>query len=284
MKYIRTHKFSPTSLVIGVVTNGTYLDYTKFNLLQLFKVDINVSLDGPPQIHDKYRKFINNKKGSLEKIFKKLRTIPCSERKKIRIMTVVTPKTYKYLSDTLMFIKRLGFSDIKFLPTFQYDRWKNKDIAGFKKVVNDFKQNYNKIFLKTKTDEDLDILNPKMYTIKNGRIFRDSYMMQNCDKLCVDFKGDFYPCERLLGFSERKKHIWKFGNIDTHVNLSLREIMLKKIRHYIERSFPVVKLKEPYFCPLSFYFLAEQKDKYNRNDAIRYCLVISELYEKFSSK
>lgn len=254
-------------------------------MLQQFKADIYLSLDGPAQIHDKYRKFRFNKQGSFEKILNKLKTIPYSQRKKIRIITVVTPKTCQYLSNSINFIKSLGFSNISFFPTFQYNQWKDKDISNFKIEVRNFKQNRNKIFLKDKFNNHFDTLNPKkIINISDSGVFANPYKMQNCDKLCVDFQGDFYPCERLLGFTERKKHIWKFGNVDTVVDLPKRSEMLGKIRHYIEESFPKIKSKEPHFCPFSFYFLAEQKDKRNRKEAINYCFTISEIYEKLFSE
>ncbi len=250
-----------------------------------FNVDVTLSLDGPASVHDKNRKFKYSKKGSFEKILTGLKTIPKEERKKITIFTVITPETYRSITDTSMFLNRLGFRKIKFFPNFQFNEWKEVDLKMLKNTIDEFKVSYSKIILNSKKIRSISYLNPKENNKKiNSETIKDSFSMRNCDKLSVDFNGNFYPCDRIIGFPEIKKKKWCFGNIDTDVDLSLRQKMLNEISCDMENLFPGYNFKKPFFCPFSFYLLGGAMNKVKKIKAIAFCFRISDIYEDFFKK
>lgn len=231
-------------------------------------------------VHDKYRKFKFDNKGSYNKIVDNLELIPFSERKSIKIISVFTPITLKYLTNAYSFIQKLGFRDINFLPTFQFEQWNKKNMEYLKHSLIDFRKKCLKNYDYAK-DRSFTISNPqKFYSSKNKISNGISYKLDKCDKLCVDCNGNFYPCERLLGLSEGGKESWGFGNIKKMVDLSMRKRILKDIRIEIAKKFPEFDLKESRFCPFSFYFLSFRKDKKNTVQAIKHCLNVSKIYDR----
>jgi len=81
-------------LHFGVTTNGTLLDETIINFLIKNDVRLTISLDGPKEIHDRYRKSIQGN-GSYDKIIANLQRIRKNSKKyffsKIGFNIVISP-------------------------------------------------------------------------------------------------------------------------------------------------------------------------------------------------
>lgn len=216
----------------SMTTNATLLSGKLVDFLVKEKFSITVSLDGPKNIHDEYRKFAGQKeKGSFDVMMKNLENIrekyPQFYKKNILFNTVLDPKRsfkcvndYIYSEDFLqenIFLSSLVSEnykkdkpkiDDKFIEEQQYEIFKlmlyklgkldEKDIS---KIMLNY---FDKLWKDCKRKRGLrrDELPFKWHhsgpCIPGGlRLFLNAY-------------GEFYPCERVSETNE----LCKIGNID----------------------------------------------------------------------
>ena len=228
-------------------------------------------------MHDSNRVFPKSNIGSFKKIMHNLKKIPLSQKGAIGVTSIISPEYSSSLIDIFSFIRKLGFVNFDFYPIFQYNWWNKKDISSFEQAMKKLTKHYCDLFNNNKVDE-VFLLQVLHTLIKTGQ-FWDYNKMEKCQKLFVDPKGDFYPCEIILGMSAEQKKNWRIGNLNTGVDILLRKKILKMAGDYLKSTFPNLKLEAPCFCPFSFYFWA----KSNRKDckkALSFCLKFSEIYRK----
>jgi len=124
----------------SLTTNGTLIDQEVIDLINKYKINIQVSLDGNKKSHDLNRKF-NNSEGSFDIVLLKLKEIQ-SKCPNIKLTTVcvVTPETVKNFAENVKFLFFNGFYDIGTTVCSDYI-WSENDYLEYKKqlkILGDF--------------------------------------------------------------------------------------------------------------------------------------------------
>jgi len=202
-------------------TNGTLLGRKEIiDFLVQHDIHISISLDGPQDIHDRYRRFRNNKP-TFETIFNNLihlkKRFPGYFAKRISIIGVLTPPLdMKRISD--FFFKNDLFKELEERFTFSIvdtnDSTLIQDLCledEFKKIkeVMDSMLNRYKAALISGTYHELDIekgfLLRRFHSIATrrlcnlgDRIAPLGACIPGKRKLFVDRNGNFYMCEKVL--------------------------------------------------------------------------------------
>lgn len=226
-------RFAGKKIVFSLTTNATLL---RGEILEFFvehEFDIMISLDGPKEYHDKYRRYANSNKGSFDTLMKNIRNIkeiyPQYYDKYISYNTVLDPaRGYKKIDD--FFRKEKIFSESSFSYSVVNDHYTEKEIdysdefiremgyATFllylyelKLVKKQYISNlmFNKIGAMVKFAEEM---------AKHACLPRECHHGGPCIPgvfhTFLNLEGDFYPCERVSELSE----VCCIGDIESGIN------------------------------------------------------------------
>ncbi|MCI8872690.1 MAG: radical SAM protein [Lachnospiraceae bacterium] len=196
-------------ILYTITTNGTLLTDEIIDFLVKNRVSITVSLDGPKEIHDKNRKYINNE-GSYDTVMKNLKKLKtkCDNEKQCSVnMVIDTDNEYKKISDFFNepIIKNIRVrwniveedNNVKavneqFISNFEYQTFlgyvrylrENNFVAPDGLVQGEFENraivdsHFNSYFLPNITAPGGPCIPGKL-------------------RLMVDCDGKFFPCERI---------------------------------------------------------------------------------------
>ncbi len=131
---------------ISLSTNGTLLDKDKIAFLSLHQVQLRLSFDGLPHLHDAFRKYPTGA-GSSAKVINALEIL--GDYPRLGIMVTVTEKCSDKLIDIVKFVEKYRVQSIIFRPCRAKGRAMNADnlkinttayISGLKQIVDEICQ------------------------------------------------------------------------------------------------------------------------------------------------
>jgi len=231
IEYVRNN-YKEINLGVSFTTNLTLLTIDMinyFNTLYSDGISINImcSIDGPKDIHDRFRRFKNGK-GSFEKVIENFNLLmdnfyeKNNGNKNISINCVITPPCSEEKISLIknFFEKELNLpDDVKFNlgyidegdMVFDYNENKEvneEEMVSFESVsISNWVTNNviksNEHFIKR---SDINLLLPTIQAIShrrvsNGDIFKEKFLHGNCipgqRRLYVTVDGEFKPCERV---------------------------------------------------------------------------------------
>ena len=227
------------SIDFGITTNATMLDNDFANAVKDYNISIMVSLDGPKDIHDTNRSFVDGR-GSYDLLYKNVSNI--KEKypqlyEKMKFNVVINPDSdYKRVYD--FFRNNNGICDISkanfntLSPNYT-DKAFNYGDEYFEERNYETLKAYLILFGKLKdehiTFHKADI--EKIFSLKE--IFSSitetppiSHPNGTCipglKKLFMNVHGDFYPCERV----NEKSDLMKIGNVEEGFYIEkIREVL-----------------------------------------------------------
>jgi len=190
-------KYAPPGAVIsnGLQTNGTLITDEMARFFAEYRFLLGVSLDGPPYLHDFYRKTINHKPThSLV-----MRGIEHLKKNNVEfnILTLVNNKTVKKASEVYQYLKDNNFYYHQYIPCVEFDETGNLEpysITGeewgvflcelFEQWI---KKDINKVSIRLFDS----IINYLVYGTYNV-----CYMGNDCCQyFVVEYDGSVYPCD-----------------------------------------------------------------------------------------
>lgn len=179
----------------GLQTNGILIDDEFAQFLAEYNFLVGISLDGPEEIHDRYRRDIG-KVGTHSRV---VDTIRCLERNKVEynILTLVNSanvdrggEVYRYLCD-------MGIRFHQYIPCVEFDNNNNKmpfAITGeeWGKFLCDVFDEWVKAHIYNVSIRFFDsILNLMLHGS-----YTSCHMAGNCCQyFVVEYNGDIYPCD-----------------------------------------------------------------------------------------
>lgn len=187
------------SRYFGMITNGTIFNNKILDLIKKFKIHLTISIDGPPEVHDKLRKFPNGK-GSFSKIASNIEKIKKFCQNEIEIHYELT---YTSLHESMGITKEDCVSFLR------------KKLGLKNGVIVDV----------TPPSEELAYLKPK-FSAKKATLFNflenpgviewyypflsyfihKKFLKYICgigvSHFTVATNGDIYPCQLFIGHSE----------------------------------------------------------------------------------
>lgn len=226
---------SDEKIYFGITTNGTLLneEMIKF-LLQTNKVQITISLDGPKEIHDRYRKFPSGE-GTYDFIINNIKKIKqiCQNISSLGLkfnVTIAPPyklnKQKKYFD---ILCRENGYMVSPFYVNTNESNLFKEEKISFKQDFYIQKENMKKIFrmnlIENKVDSSpflKELFSSRYRKIHKRGIFEslDNYCYPNGTcvpgwaQLFVDSAGSFFICEKMTDFHS-------IGNIDNGFDFKL---------------------------------------------------------------
>lgn len=183
---------------IVVQSNGTLLKSHKIvRFLSTHQIGVGISLDGPPEIHNKTRYFPGGK-SSYAQTLKGIRRIRHYGLKETPLLTVVNRHNVNQAKRVLDHFSSLGIHHVMFNPVLRLgraaSRWKDVGITGeeyfqFMKEVVDYHENGHYF-------QELGLARMMRNLIRRTRDFRcfRSPCGGGFDYVAIDPRGDIYPC------------------------------------------------------------------------------------------
>jgi len=261
-------KIKKKKVVFSLVSNLTLMDeeILKF-LMRNNVIGLSTSLDGPKEVHDKNRKYINDS-GTYDNVVYWIKRIKTEFKQyfSLNALTTITKYSLPYANEIPQELFDLGFSGIwlRFLNNlgFAHNIWGK---IGY--TSQDFLSFYKKSL------EHILKLNEKRYFAEMWAVYIGKKILQKKDPMLVDFqspcgagigqlvydhKGDIFTCDeaKILGDT------FKLGNV--------RENTLKEVINHptvvsmmnISSKFPLICdscVWSPYcgVCPVNFYMTQE---------------------------
>jgi uncharacterized protein len=204
---------------IFFVTNGTILTDKILKVVKGVRKDrpVSISIDGPKEVHDRVRQHEDGS-GSYDQILKNIQLL---KKKGIKLCAEgVITKEYPYPLKVIQHLMELGFESINLKPVRQ-----GTPYSFDEKNIEILMENYNEYFehlTRELLDENYYLLRVigKDSAIKPfWRILFQSKMNRRCgwgiNTLSMDHKGDYYPCDSIMGMEE-----YKVGNVDDGIDFS----------------------------------------------------------------
>lgn len=244
-------------LHIVVSTNGTLLSKEKYKFFLKNNICLSISLDGKQFINDFYRKFKSNSSSVFQRVWKNIQNF---DKKNIKISSVFTPFNQKFLLESINFLKKEGFPEIDFYPEL-FSIWRKNEIKKLKKTFSSL----SKI--------------PAFSSF--GQKKEDSFLRKNCNRLVLAPDGNFYLCDKVLSFFDKRREKYMVGNLKRGINEKLRQEMLNKISTNFSKETNHKCKKCKYlnycFCPVGIYLWCLENKKDFKPYFKNFCQ-ISQLY------
>jgi len=185
----------------GITTNGILLNPANLKFLLDNDFSLIISIDGPPEVHNKYRKFTNNK-GSYDRVVKNLvnlNKIFPDFYNKITIRATFTGHDHDMIS-RLSHLYDLGFKKIALESCAATPEHLGIDKKDLENILSD----YNKTalwYLNELKTENLFSFNH--FTQLFEQVSKATKRITQCGAgrgyLTVSPKGMLYPCHRMAG-------------------------------------------------------------------------------------
>jgi uncharacterized protein len=199
---------SGASVSNGLQTNTTLIDDEFAQHLAKYNFLVGVSIDGPPHMHDHYRKYINGR-GAHESVMKGLDAL---KRRKVEynVLTLVNHRNVKHPSEIYYYLRdELGVTFHQYIECVEFDNDGNlMPFAVTGKEWGDFLCTIYDEWIKGDTRKVSVRLFDSILTMMVENQANCCSMSRNCRQyLVVEHNGDIYPCDFYV-YPE-----WKLGNI-----------------------------------------------------------------------
>lgn len=199
-------------IVRTVVTNGTIFTDRVVDFFRAHDVGLGISCDGPPDVHDGQRRFVNGN-GSGRVVERTIRFAVAS-LPGVMVNAVYGPDTVRLLPSTVDYLSSLGVRCIYLTPNYSAC-WRPGDLAAMAEAYRRVADSWVRWHC---TDDPHFI---SLIDSKIAVILRDGYQpLERCRMGCGEFAftpaGDIYPCERLVGDGGDAHRI---GNVRTGLRL-----------------------------------------------------------------
>ena len=212
VKFQQKHKPAGTKIVNGIQTNGTLLNEEWCNFLAAEGFIVGISIDGPGDLHNNYRRARDGSKTLQQvimgyELLQKHDILP-------EILCVVNSENVKYPLVIYNFFKQLGAKFISFLPLVEPEPGSTNGVSSLSVPSEEFG-----VFLSSVFDEwvenDIGKLKIQIFEEASRSAFNQEHTLcifkVNCGGVpVVEHNGDFYSCDHYVD----SDHL--LGNIMDH--------------------------------------------------------------------
>lgn len=192
-----------TRVANGLQTNATLIDDEFAAFLAKYNFLVGVSLDGPPQIHDKYRQTPGGN-GTHKDV---MRGIECLKRNNVEfnILTLVNHANVGRGAEVYRYLRDLGFMYHQYIPCVEFDQKGNKaPFAITGEEWGDFLcQLFDEWYKEDTRKVSIRLFDSIVSLLVDG-VYTTCHLAGNCcHYLVVEYNGDVYPCDFFVE-SQRK--------------------------------------------------------------------------------
>jgi len=195
-------------LQLRVTTNGTLLDDDVIDLLKRYRIDLCVSIDGPPHIHDRIRRFHDGAGSSgvvVENLVNALENLDF-----VQVNSVFGPETLEALPQTVAYLAALGVRLIHLNLDIGAD-WPSESFSRMRRAYDEVAE---MVLAHYRADMPLvvNLIDSKIVLFLKGGYSPNDRCGMGLSKIGFSTNGSMFPCERLIG-NGRNGHC--FGDIRT---------------------------------------------------------------------
>ncbi len=180
------------NLKLNMTTNGTVTNETAWSIMTTPDMELSISCDGPPHLHDKHRVTIDGQGTSkcVEQTLSRLTSMPLD----FHVICVVRPDTVKHLPDTIEYFYDLGVTSIE--PSLDlWTSWTTADIQNLEIAIGQCAQ----IWKRELTRLRIGWFDEKAAQLAQIPMESGVQCGYGQAELAVSPSGRLYPCERLIG-------------------------------------------------------------------------------------
>jgi radical SAM additional 4Fe4S-binding domain len=195
---------------LSMTTNGTILNDEILEFLKKYDVSVTVSIDGPKEIHDRYRKFADGS-GSFETIVENLQRMVAKLTKDIAVQVTLTKQSLS-MDESRTYFEKMGFKHIEFSRASDhckcngtYFREEIKDNVPGNRSGDDLQmalKRYSGDQIVSKCKNMKKFFTESLKKVNYYNCYAGIY---TC---AVDIKGDIYVCCLFVGMPE-----FRIGNV-----------------------------------------------------------------------
>lgn len=202
-------KYLPPNKIIlnALQTNGTLITEESAKFYKDNNFLIGISIDGPEELHDKYRKD-RNEKGSFKEVIRGLELLKMY-KVEFNILTVVQNNNSQYPKEVYQFLKSTGTTYLQFIPIVEQD---SKSLVSYRTVSPEQFGSFMISIFKLWAQDDIGKIFVGHFDMLLGLYM--GYPSSQCvhSKTCgtaiaMEHNGDVYSCDHFV-FPEHK-----LGNI-----------------------------------------------------------------------
>ncbi len=183
---------SSVPLSVSITTNGTVTIPTSWALMTDPNIDLAVSHDGLPEVHDRYRRFPDGR-GSSDVVLNTIGRL-LDVGKDFSVVMVVRPDTAEFLPDGLLFLREIGVRHVE--PSLDlWARWADDDVARLETAMAQSARIWSEglpHFAVSWFDEKAGLIAGIPVSVTARCSF-------GAGEVAVAPSGYLYPCERLIG-------------------------------------------------------------------------------------
>jgi len=196
----KKHKPSGRTILNGVQTNGTLIDWTWASFLAEEKFVVGISIDGPGDLHNRYRVA----PGGGPTLSKVLRGYDILQRSRIRseILCVVNSHNVRFPLVIYNFFKELGAKYITFLPLVEKRQGTKSGVSRASVPSQEFGRFLISVFDEW-IERDIGGIKIQIFEEAARTAFNQEHTLcifrENCGGVpVVELNGDFYSCDHFV--------------------------------------------------------------------------------------
>ena len=196
----KKHKPGGRIITNGIQTNGTLIDKTWASFLAEEKFMVGISIDGPGDLHNRFRIKADNKP-SLHQV---LRSFEILRSSKIvcEILCVVNSYNVKFPLVVYSFFKDLGAKYITFLPLVEKRPGTKSGVSRISVPSEEFGLFLNSVFDEW-VERDIGEIKIQIFEEAARTAFNQEHTLcifkENCGGVpVVEHNGDFYSCDHYV--------------------------------------------------------------------------------------
>jgi uncharacterized protein len=201
---------------ISVTTNGTLITPEMVDFAKENRIRLSFSLDGPPELHDRNRRYRDQKPTCSDVIQNLEYTIIYMND--LQVNAVFEPDTIFEMPRVVEFLIRSGISMVNLSPNIKA-KWPDDLHHRLPEIYQRLADFYIGSYQRGQ-EIFVNLLDSKMLLFVKGGYEKADMCSMGDGELAFAPSGNVYPCERFIG--EDEDSFLCLGNINTGIDLSRR--------------------------------------------------------------
>jgi len=176
----------------GVTTNGTVESEEAWQVMTSPEVDLAISCDGLPEVHDLHRRTPAGERtyGRVERTLKRLNAL----EKTFRVVSVVSPDTVSRLPDGVEHLVSLGITELD-LSLNVWAKWTEGEMGALEQAI----ARTARLWGCRLPSLSVNWFDEKLATLMGVPLTQSARCRFGAGEIAVAPSGRLYPCERLVG-------------------------------------------------------------------------------------
>ncbi len=191
-------------------TNGLLITEDWADFFKQYNMLVGISLDGPPQVHDHYRKSYRGE-GTFDRVMAAIEILRKKEVE-FNILSMITSHSVTHIDETFSFFKQQGLNYLQFIPCLENDPKTGK--ISEHSINSDqygtfLKRLFDLWYMNGYPDISVRLFDNILAYQLDGQHHSCCYQTSCTSYFLVEHNGDVFPCD-FYAYED-----WRLGNINT---------------------------------------------------------------------